>query len=233
MSAPFPARGVSMGTGRPAVIAHAAGNAPATVRLALAGEVDFIEVDLWVHRGRFEARHERRLPFSLPVLFDSWYLKFAPRRRFDLSELLTEVSGRCGIFLDVKNGGEEAAALVRRALDAVRVPVRLVASSQSWATLRALRRVCPEVAVFFSVDVAAKLELLRSVIGHDRSADGVSCRHTLLSAPVVGELHARGLQVVAWTVDEPARAQELARWGVDGIATGAPERLKAALSVTP
>ena len=232
MSDGFPVRGVS-GTGHPAVIAHAAGNAPATVRLAVAGEADFIEVDLWVHRGRFEARHERRLPFALPVLFDNWYLRLAPRKRFGLSDLLREVSGRCGVFLDLKNGGEDAAALVRLALDAASLPVRLVASSQSWATLRELRRLCPDVAVFFSVDVSAKLELLRSVVDHDRSADGVSCRHTLLSPPLVAEFQGRGLQVVAWTVDDPQRAVELARWGVDGIATGAPEAIKAALRVAP
>lgn len=223
------ARGVSTGTGHPAVIAHAAGNAPATVQLALAGEADFIEVDLWVHRGQFEARHERRLPFSLPVLFDNWYLKLPPRRRFGLSDLLREVAGRCGVFLDLKNGGEEAALLVRRALDAARVPVRLAASSQSWGTLRTLRRACPEVAVFFSIDVAAKLELFRSVAQHDRSADGVSCRHTLLSPGLVNEFRGQGIQVVAWTVDNAERARELASWGVDGIATGAPEVIRVAL----
>ncbi|GAB4337674.1 MAG: hypothetical protein Kow0010_25860 [Dehalococcoidia bacterium] len=232
MSGRFPARGVS-GTGRPAVIAHAAGNAPATLRLALAGEVDFIEVDLWVHRGQLEARHERRLPFALPILFDSWYLKLATRKAFGLSDLLREVSGRCGVFLDLKNGGEEAARLVRQALDAARLPVRLSASSQSWGTLRELRRLCPEVAIFFSVDVRSKLELLRSVIGHDRSADGLSCRHTLLSRSLVAELRGQGLQVVAWTVDDPERAVELARWGVDGIATGAPAAIRAALEVAP
>lgn len=214
------ARGVSTGAHRPAVIAHGAGNTPRTVRDAIEAGADFVEVDLWVHRGRFEARHERRLPFSLPVLFDNWYVKFTPRRRFGLTDLLREVAGRCGLFLDLKNGGEDAALLVRRALDAARVPSRLVASSQSWETLRDLRRVCPEVAVFFSVDVEAKLELFRSVSDHDQSADGVSCRHTLLSPGLIADFHARELQVVAWTVDEPARAAELAAWGVDGIATG-------------
>ena len=49
---------------------------------------DFIEVDLWVHHGRFEARHERRFPASLPLLFEKWYLRTAPRTPFGLADLL-------------------------------------------------------------------------------------------------------------------------------------------------
>ena len=39
----------------------------------------------------------------------------------------------------------------------------------------------------------------------------------------VAAAHAVGLKVNVWTVDEPERIAELARWGVDGIVTNVPD----------
>lgn len=96
---------------------------------------------------------------------------------------------------------------------------RIVASSQQWATLRALSVHLPEVDTFYSVDVPAKLDLFRSVTDRDGRPAGVSCRHSLLTRALVRELIDRGLMVVAWTVDDPVRARELVEWGVHGITT--------------
>jgi len=43
--------------------------------------------------------------------------------------------------------------------------------------------------------------------------------HQHLSAPLVAAIHAAGLRVLAYTVNRPARARELAQWGVDMICT--------------
>jgi glycerophosphoryl diester phosphodiesterase len=202
----------------PAIVAHGAGNTPSLVREAIAVAADYVEVDLWVHRGRFEARHERAA-YPLPLLFEKWYLRWAPRHRFGLADLISEAAGRVGLFLDLKGGGAEAAALIRRALDEAGTRPSMVASAQQWETLRAVHRAVPEVDLFYSVDVATKLNLFLSVSQRDDAPRGVSCRHDLLSAEAVTELHDRGLLVAAWTVDEPARAEELAAWGVDAITT--------------
>jgi len=202
----------------PAIVAHGAGNSAALVREAIDLKADFVEVDLWVHRGRFEARHERAA-YPLPVLFEKWYLRWAPRRRFGLGELVREAGGQAGLFLDLKSGGAEAARLIRRALDEAGPGASLVASSQHWETLRAVSRAAPEVDLFYSIDVPAKLHLFLSVLQRDGAPRGVSCRHELLSLETVKELHDRGLLVAAWTVDEPDRAAELAAWGVDALTT--------------
>lgn len=179
---------------------------------------DFLEIDLWVHAGRFEARHERAM-YPIPLLFEKWYLRWAPRKPFGLAELLQETAGKASVFLDLKNGGEEAARLVRRSLDEAGAPIRLAASSQQWNVLRAVRRLSPEVDTFYSIDVAPKLDLFLSVSERDTQPRGVSCRHSLLSKAIVGRIHERGLLVVAWTVDDLDRTVELRDWGVDGITT--------------
>ncbi|MGI8927423.1 MAG: glycerophosphodiester phosphodiesterase [Tepidiformaceae bacterium] len=201
----------------PAVIAHSAGNTVRGVRIALAEIADFLEIDLYVHEGRFEARHERRI-YPFPLLFEKWYLRLAPRQPYGLAEALREVRGSARIFLDLKDGGSRAAQLVRRSLDEA-PGAQLAASSQHWPILRALQRICPEVPLFYSIDVQAKLDLMLAVSGRDLLPAGVSCHHRLLTATTVRLLHEAGLSVVAYTVDDLERARELIAWGVEGITT--------------
>jgi len=138
---------------------------------------------------------------------------------FGLAELLRETAGRARVFLDLKNGDSTAARLVRKALDEAGPGVGLAASAQHWRILRSIQEVAPEVDLFYSIDVLAKLDLFLSIMERDGMPRGVSCRHQLLSEELVQRLHARGLAVVAWTVDDVDRARELVRWGVDGITT--------------
>ena len=49
----------------------------------------------------------------------------------------------------------------------------------------------------------------------------VDVKHTLLSRERVAELHAAGLRICAWTVNDPARAADLLAWGVDTVITDA------------
>jgi glycerophosphoryl diester phosphodiesterase len=230
MAAPGSMRERALVPGRagPALIAHGAGNSVQRIREAVEAGTDFVEVDLWVHGGRFEARHERAA-YPLPVWFEKWYLRRRPRTPFGLADLLQEAEGHTRVFLDLKNGDHEAAALVRRAFDEGGPGVALAASGQQWGILRALAGAAPEVDLFYSIDATAKLDLFLSVIDRDVAPRGVSCRHTLLTEPLVQRLHERGLAVVAWTVDTAERARELASWGVEGITTHQVAALRTAL----
>jgi glycerophosphoryl diester phosphodiesterase len=212
LSVPIPRRN------GPALIAHAGGNSTSQVQDAIAASADFVEVDLWVHRGRFEARHERAV-YPLPFWFEKWYLRWAPRRPFGLAELFAETAGKTNVFLDIKNGSATAASLLRRALDEAGTDLRVAASSQFWYILRKVNELAPEVALFYSVDVQSKLDLFLSISERDVQPAGVSCRHTLLTKEKIELLHDRGARVVAWTVDDLDRAEQLAEWGVDGLTT--------------
>ncbi|MEP6872397.1 MAG: glycerophosphodiester phosphodiesterase [Anaerolineaceae bacterium] len=223
-----PPGGMVPGRAGPALIAHGAGNSPVRVASATEEGADFLEVDLWLHHGRFEARHERAV-YPIPLLFEKWYLRWAPKRPFGLAELLGAAAGRARVFLDMKSGGEEAARLLCRSIEAAGAVPRIAASAQQWRFLRAIHAIVPEVETFYSIDVQAKLDLFLSVHERDRQPKGVSCRHFLLSAEVVQRLHERDLWVNAWTVDDVERAQLLAAWGVDAITTNHVGDLRKAL----
>jgi glycerophosphoryl diester phosphodiesterase len=217
MDAPGERRRFPRPDGRPAIIAHAAGNSRVALADAITAGADYVEVDLWYRSGRFEARHERRVR-GLPVLFERWYLRLAPRRPIGIEELLDRTDGGARLFLDLKNGGPEAAELLARAVSAAGLE-RLVVSSQWWHILREVGRRIPAAVLLYSVDVEAKLQLALSVAERDSLAAGISCRESLLTPQGVARARELGLAVVAWTVDDPERAAELASWGVDGITT--------------
>lgn len=201
------------------IIAHSAGNTREAAVAAVDSGADMIEVDLWVHRGRFEARHERRVPLRTPLLYEQWYIARPKRHPMTLKELLGICSGRCGVFLDLKDGGDAAAALVEKDLESVALPVPVAASSQHWPALRHVGRRLRQVAPFYSIDALAKLDLFLSVMRRDPLPVGISCRHELIDRSVVERCHEEGIAVVAWTVDDAGRAAELVAMGVDAITT--------------
>jgi glycerophosphoryl diester phosphodiesterase len=47
-----------------------------------------------------------------------------------------------------------------------------------------------------------------------------------VDAAAVKRAHEAGLQIIAWTVNEPADMRRLIDWGVDGIITDYPDRLR-------
>lgn len=211
----------------PYIIGHR-GNTIEQSMQFLGMSADFVETDLWVHRNRFESRHERAL-YPLPILFEKWYVK---RRSgpYSLAETAEAIGERGWLFLDLKNGGESVVPLIRETRE--RLPaLPISASGSDWGTLRALSDGVPDIDVFYSMEVPERLDLFLSVIERDLRPLGVSIRARLLSKGLVEHLHGLGLRVVAWTVDEADRARRLAGWGVDAITTHHPAEIREAVTL--
>ncbi len=205
------------GTTGPYLIAHAAGNNAWRVHDALEAGADLVEVDLWTHRGRFEARHERRFG-PVPLLFEKWYLR-RPDGPFNLATLLAETDSHSRLFLDFKNGGSEPIRLLKAAMEEAKPALAPAASSQIWSMLRNVREAVPAMPIFYSISVRAQLDLFLSQMGRERPPDGVSCRHNLLDAETIKRLRDARMTIIAWTVDDGDRASDLVRAGADAITT--------------
>ncbi len=70
-------------------------------------------------------------------------------------------------------------------------------------------------------------------------AEAATRGHTAIAPPdaatdaaLVAAAHDRGLEVIVWTVNDPARAAELARWGVDACVTDRPGPVAAAAAAS-
>ena len=199
----------------PTTIAHSAGNDLALLRRALETGVDMVEADVWQHRGRLILRHDHKLPL-LPILVDQWHVRL-DRAYLTLDELLGILDQRVRLFLDIKSAGRSAAQAVLEALSRHRAEASTELCSKHWGVLAALREARPGLTLFHSVSnrwrLRAFLRLLDSPIG----PVALSARHSLLDEGLVGRLKERGVRTYAWIVRRRRRAQELLRWGVQGI----------------
>jgi glycerophosphoryl diester phosphodiesterase len=114
---------------------------------------------------------------------------------------------------DVETGRLVAQESARLWADAVMAPLL---SSFSFAALEAAAQAAPNLprGMLYEtvpVDWRAQAAALSCVSLH---AD-----HEALDEQLVGEIRDVGLRVLAYTVNDPARARELATWGVDAICT--------------
>ena len=117
----------------------------------------------------------------------------------------------------------ETGATVAQVLAKARVP--LTVSSFSTEALLAARRVVPSIPRArivrrLPVDLCAQM----SVVG----ATQLHALHDELTPDVVASVRARGAVVWAFTVDDPARVRELRSFGVEGVFSNRPERVRLA-----
>lgn len=206
-------------------IAHRAGNNLHHLEQALETGVDAIECDFWYDRGRLTLRHERKLP-ALPVLFDKWFVRWS-WGELSLPNLLREINFRAELYLDIKSGTPRAAeAVLRLYRDNSSMMPKTSVSSQRWKLLDRLGRAGTDMRMFYSVKHERGLRALLRRVEREHPPAGTSIRHTLLSPELIERLHAVGLEVYAWTVNNDDRARELQGWGVDGIISDALEVLR-------
>jgi glycerophosphoryl diester phosphodiesterase len=214
---------------RPLLVAHRA-NTRAQLEEAAASGVDLVELD--VAPGLVVA-HDPGHP-GLPL-------------REALAVLAPH---RVGIHVDVKRPGYERDVLA--AIDALGLRRRVLVSTAYARVGRRVRGLAPEVplaigyprdrcrisrfdwpealvapgALALRAAVPARIPLLLRAA----RADVLALHRALCSPAAVAAAHRRGAPVLAWTVDDPAEAEELVAMGVDGIVSDRPKSLLATLN---
>ncbi|RDK04304.1 glycerophosphodiester phosphodiesterase [Paraburkholderia lacunae] len=95
-------------------------------------------------------------------------------------------------------------------------------SSFSFDALAAARDAAPSLqrGMLFEEVPADWLRIVREL-----GCVSLHASHRHLTEPLVAEIHAAGLRVLAYTVNDPARARLLAQWGVDMICTDRIDKL--------
>lgn len=116
------------------------------------------------------------------------------------------------------------AALRRHGMDG-----RAIVQSFDPAALRAVRELAPEIPRAILVrDPESYDALLES-----SAATVLSPKYTDLRRDDVRRMHARGVEVIPWTVNEPADIRRMIEWGVDGIISDYPDRVLATRDGAP
>jgi glycerophosphoryl diester phosphodiesterase len=139
-----------------------------------------------------------------------------------------------GVNVEIKNSPHDidfdpAAALVEPVIEAITACSQpIIVSSFHGPTLDRLRAVDPSVATAL---LTFDLSDPATTVARAKAAGHVALHpfDRTVTHELVELVHAAGLTINVWTVDDPGRIEELAAMGVDGIVTNVPDVAAAVL----
>lgn len=225
---------------RPLVIAHrgasqaAPENTVPAFRLARDLGADMVELD--VRRtadGTLAVHHDPVLPDGRPLV--ELTRDQLPAAVPDLAEAVEACQGM-GVNIEIKNWpedpdfdpGESLAVAVADFIGRRGLHERVVVSSFHLPTIDRVRSLDPAISTAWLVvgfaDLAAGLATL---VGHGHGI--LHPHHRSVTEELLARCRDAGVLVNTWTLDDPDRMRELARWGIDGICTNVPDVARAAL----
>jgi glycerophosphoryl diester phosphodiesterase len=208
---------------RPLTIAHRAGNDLELLRTAVESGVDVVEADVHDHRGRLEVRHLKTMG-PLPYLWDRWELVPAAAPRLELAAVLSAVRPGTLFMLDLKGRGSAVGAAVATAVHELAPGHDVIVCSRYWPAVEAAAAALDYVRPVLSARTRLELARLRRHVPKRRPY-GVSVHRSLLTAPLVAELHASVEVVMTWPVNTPAVLDEVLQLGTSGVISDEPEIL--------
>lgn len=142
------------------------------------------------------------------------------------------------MIIEIKQAVPSIAAPFCRALRTAGATRRVIAASFSDVALNEFRAACPEVMTSMT-ERELRPAVLLSKVGLGRLAPlrGRAAQVPVRAGPIevvtpgfVRAMHARGVAVQVWTVNDPAEMRRLIRMGVDGIITDRPDLLEEVLT---
>lgn len=190
------------------VIAHNAGDDTETARTALELHADAVEIDVIMAGGRLYAAHA-----TPPKLIGAWLF-----RGLRLDDAWEIVSSAEAVALDLKDASPAYEDALVRFLEQ-RPHDHVLLSSRSLESLIRLKDRLPGADIYLSVPDRDTFERLGEPQQLALRLDGVSMRHTHIDEEIMSILRTRGQRIIAWTVNDLTRVNELVRLGVDGITT--------------
>jgi glycerophosphoryl diester phosphodiesterase len=215
----------------------------ASFRRAVELGATFIETDLRIsHDARFVAMHDATLDrttngrglardFTLAQLREldagSWYgAEFAGERIPTLDEILNFAREADVVFyLEIKHeSGWGVHHGIAGALRAANDPARTVVISFEPSLLEKLRKLDAGLLTGFLFETPLENAIERA---QQMGVRQILPRADLVTRQLLSEAKDAGLQVVTWTVNEPAQMERLISMGVNGIMSDFPDRLRA------
>lgn len=174
-------------------------------------------------------RHLKTLG-PIPILWDRWKLASPFARRLLVPELLDALGDRTELLLDLKGRNVRLANGVLRALEPALGAGRPVTiCARSWRLLEPFSG-APGVRLVHSVGSPRDLRRLRRLVA-GRRLQGITIHERLLDSSSVRELRELADTILTWPINTVERAQELVRWGVDGLISDRPGLLQPVVGV--
>jgi len=149
-----------------------------------------------------------------------------------LEEILPWIPEGKRLFIEIKSGPEILPELKKVLSASRRQPAQLVLIGFDYEIMRAAKREFPQIAACWLVSAnrtrsasPTAPELVEKALA--AGLDGLDLdQHFPIDSVFVETVHAAGLKLFTWTVDNPRVARAEASAGVDGITTNRPQWLR-------
>lgn len=143
-------------------------------------------------------------------------------------EVLDHVDGRCNLYIEIKNPAATH-AVVEQLMQAVMHGnwryEQLYILSFNHSELVKAKQLCADLRTCALI-VGIPTSLAK--IAEDAGAWSINPAIDHITQELVDDAHARGLKVLAWTVNEPRYLARAQRYGVDGVFSDTPQSLQSA-----
>ncbi|WP_313791557.1 glycerophosphodiester phosphodiesterase [Allomuricauda sp. SCSIO 64092] len=227
---------------KPLVIGHRGAmgyeteNTLASVQKAMDLSVDMIEIDVFkVKSGEIVVFHDERLErlSNAPGNIEEYYIADLRNVILDgnhripmLQDVLKLVNNNVPLNIELK--GDDTAERVNFIMDYY-IQERgwsrenFVISSFKWDELRKIRELGPDVAIA----VLTEEDPLEAIeVAKELNAIAINPWFKTLTAENVRKIQDEGFKVYTYTVNETADIEQVTQYGVDGIFTNYPDRIK-------
>lgn len=207
---------------------------------AIDAGADMVELDVWqTTDDELVIYHDDHLPgYAVPVAGMPYTaLRHVPlpfdQRVPRLVDALTLLRGHVAVNVEIKHGAALARTL--RLIRDLGMADDVLLSSFDLPAMDAAAELAPDIAralIMGTESFDPRVRFRESFpFWHLRRADARSWHPAapLVGPAVVGALHAMGIAVNVWTINDTALARRLVQWGVDGLFTDRPGSLRAEL----
>jgi glycerophosphoryl diester phosphodiesterase len=141
-----------------------------------------------------------------------------------LSEIIETVPEGKALVVEIKCGSEVIPAM-KECIERSGKVDQIVFISFGWETIIDTRAAFPgNKCYWLSSDRSAIKKKIKEAADHGLA--GVNLHHSVVDKKIVRSAARKGLEVLAWTVDDPAEAERLISLGVNKITTNRPAWLK-------
>lgn len=142
-----------------------------------------------------------------------------------LSEIIETVPENKTLVVEIKAGGNKIIPALRRSIENSGKIDQIVFISFGWETILATQKEFPKNKCYWlsSAKTGLKKKMEEAA---EKGLAGVNLHHSIIDQDVVSDAKSLNLEVLTWTVDDPAEAKRLSELGVVGITTNRPKWLK-------
>lgn len=155
-----------------------------------------------------------------------------------LEKILTKVSKRRKLFIEIKTG-QEILPHLKSLIDNSHVKNKnLTVISFNADVLKEFKILFPEIRTLLLINLKGSKYVENNLVNFDKilfdlkeiNANGISCKgNSSVTADLVNKMHDHGYELHVWTIDAKENAVKFKNIGVNSITTNYPKRIRKAI----